>query len=196
MSLEYFIQNYGYIAIFIGTIFEGETILIMGGLAAHLGYMHLSVVLVAAFAGTLVGDQFFFFIGRYRGKIFIEKHDSFKPRLEKVNYLLNKYDFLFIIGFRFLYGLRTVCPFAVGMSKLPVERFMILNFIGASIWSIVIGLCGYLFGYTLENLIGDLKKYEIHIFVFVALTGTIVWFILYMVHNFKKKKRANGIKND
>lgn len=57
--METFVQTYGYWAILIGTFLEGETILVLGGLAAHMGYMDLNGVILAAFAGSLSGDQLF-----------------------------------------------------------------------------------------------------------------------------------------
>ena len=54
------IENYGYAAILVGTFLEGETILVLAGLAAQLGYLTLSGVILAAFLGSLSGDQLFF----------------------------------------------------------------------------------------------------------------------------------------
>ena len=68
MSIEILIQKFGYLAIFIGAFLEGETILIVGGFAAHRGYLLLPYVIFSAFLGTLFGDQLFFFIGRFKGK--------------------------------------------------------------------------------------------------------------------------------
>ena len=59
-TLEYLILTYGYAALLIGTFFEGETILIIGGLTAHLGYLQLPLVMVIAFIGSFSGDQVFF----------------------------------------------------------------------------------------------------------------------------------------
>lgn len=61
--METFLQTYGYWAILIGTFLEGETILVLGGLAAHMGYMDLTGVILTAFAGSLCGDQLFFLPG-------------------------------------------------------------------------------------------------------------------------------------
>ncbi|MBK5101143.1 MAG: hypothetical protein JJE15_09160 [Desulfobacteraceae bacterium] len=41
MTLESLIDTYGYLAILVGTFFEGETILILGGLAAYREYLGL-----------------------------------------------------------------------------------------------------------------------------------------------------------
>src|SRR5664279_3888402 len=61
--LDSFIRNYGYWALLVGTFLEGETILMLGGLSAQLGYLDLSLVIVVAFIGSFSGDQFYFIVG-------------------------------------------------------------------------------------------------------------------------------------
>src|SRR5688572_33421924 len=39
--LTQLLDHYGYLAVLVGTVLEGETILILGGFAAHQGYLHL-----------------------------------------------------------------------------------------------------------------------------------------------------------
>lgn len=54
------IEHFGYLAILVGTLLEGETFLILGGFAAHRGYLDLSLVILSAFLGTVLGDQLFY----------------------------------------------------------------------------------------------------------------------------------------
>lgn len=179
---------YGYAAVGVGTFLEGETILVLGGFAAHSGYLTLSGVILAAFIGSLFGDQLYYFIGRSKGKSLLEKRPRWQTKSEKVFSMLDKHQILLVLGFRFLYGLRTVAPFLIGASKIPPKRFLILNIIGAAIWAIAIGACGYLFGQTLEIVIDDVKHYEIIIFSVLGTFGIILW-IAHLI-----KKRGAGTK--
>jgi len=174
MSLEELISTYGYAAIAIGTFLEGETILVLGGLAAYRGYLELPWVLVSAFLGTLIGDQLYFYIGRAKGHSILEKRRNWKSKSEKVYSLLNKHQVLLIFGFRFLYGLRVVTPIVLGASRIAPLHFLILNILGAFTWTIVIGVMGYIFGHTLEVIIGDVKRYELWIFIGLASLGMII----------------------
>ena len=61
MSLEQFIENYGYLAVLIGTFLEGETIVILGGIAAKLGHLSVEGVALAAFIGTTTRRSNVFF---------------------------------------------------------------------------------------------------------------------------------------
>jgi len=60
------IDHYGYLAVFVGTILEGDTVLMLAGFAAHRGYLSLPLVLGAAALGGFLGDQFWYWLGRTR----------------------------------------------------------------------------------------------------------------------------------
>lgn len=175
MTAEHFINAYGYLAILFGTFFEGETILLLGGIAAKLGYLELPWVIVCGFAGSLFGDQLFFFIGRYRGQAFLEKRPAWQGRAAQVHRVMDRHRIAIILGFRFMYGLRTVTPFVLGMSRIPVAQFLLLNLISAALWAGVIGVLGYAFGHALELLLGDIRRYEMAIFAVGLIVGASIW---------------------
>jgi len=177
MPLEILIEKYGYLALLIGTFLEGETILILGGFAAHQGYLVLPYVIFSAFLGTLFGDQLFFFIGRFKGREFLDRRLKWRSRVEKAQRLLDRHHTLVIIGFRFIYGIRTVTPFVLGMSNVKTWRFVLLNILSAMVWAIGIGTAGYFFGVTIEALIEDIKHYEQIIIIAIAVIGIIIWSI-------------------
>jgi membrane protein DedA with SNARE-associated domain len=175
MSLYELVSTYGYLAIGIGTFLEGETILVLGGFAAHQGYLDLPWVLASAFLGTLLGDQLYYYIGRSKGQLLLKKRPKWQYKSKKVIALLQKHDALLIFGFRFLYGLRTVTPFVLGLSRISPVRFSIFNILGASTWAIGIGFMGYIFGHTFELLMGNVKRYELWILIGSGLLGSAVW---------------------
>jgi membrane protein DedA with SNARE-associated domain len=175
LDLALVIQAYGYPAVFVGTFLEGETILVLGGFAAHRGYLSLPAVIAAAFAGSLLGDQLFFFLGRFQGRRLLRRLPSWGPKIKRAHTFLETYPTLSILTFRFLYGLRTVIPFALGSSRVSALRFGILNVCGAGVWSVAIGLGGFYFGRALELLIADVERYELLAMGAVGLAGLSVW---------------------
>lgn len=124
MSLEEIISTYGYTAIVVGTFFEGETILVIGGFAAHRGYLELPWVIICAFLGTMLGDQLYFYAGRAKGQRALEKRQNWKAKVEEILLLMDKHQILLMLGFRFLYGLRTITPFVLGISRIAPFRFL------------------------------------------------------------------------
>jgi len=177
-GLEQLVQTYGYPALLIGTFLEGETILILAGFAAHRGYMTLTGVLICAFAGSLSGDQFWYFVGRTKGTSLIAKRPTWVARAERVHALLHRYQYPVMLGFRFLYGLRNITPFVIGASGFSPVRFAILNAIGAAVWAAVVACGGYFLGEVMETYIANFRKYEIRAGIAIAAVGAVVWVIV------------------
>jgi membrane protein DedA with SNARE-associated domain len=176
--LEYLVRTYGYWALLAGTFLEGETILIIGGLLAKLGLLKLSTVMVIAFIGSFSGDQVYFYIGRFKGRELLKKHHKWEKRVDKIHKILERYHDLIMLGFRFVYGMRIMTPFVLGMSKqIKAIRFSILNAMGAVLWSVAISAGGYFFGYALEGFIKDVKKYEIHAVLAIFVIGAALWIV-------------------
>jgi len=174
--LENFLDKYGYIAVLLGTIFEGETIMIMGGFLSHRGYLNLLPWLIlAGFAGNCIQNQLYFFLGRRYGTRTIEKHPEWKPRLKEMHSWLERYQSLIIVGLRFVPGFRTVGGIAVGMSEVALFQYTVLNAAGALLWAVVIGILGYLCGHVLELMLGELKHLEMPILIAIAALGGL-WF--------------------
>jgi membrane protein DedA with SNARE-associated domain len=190
--METYIQHYGYLAVLIGTFLEGETIVILAGFAAHRAYLSLPLVICAAFAGTLFGDQLFYYLGRKHSERVLNWQPSWKPRVEKTKRLVERHQILIILGFRFLYGLRTVTPFTLGITGVARRIFIPLNILGALIWAVAIGCAGYLFGQTLEAILGRMKHLELWIMLGIVLAGAAIW----AFHQWRARRKKNDDHKD
>ena len=67
MSVTELVSHYGYFAVAMGCLLEGETVLLTAGFAAHRGMLGLWPVLGIAFVASALGDQIFFQLGRHQG---------------------------------------------------------------------------------------------------------------------------------
>ena len=175
MSLQSIVEHYGYVAVFVGTFLEGETVLVLGGFLSKRGYLNLEWVIACAFIGTYAGDQLFYYIGRWRGGAILAKRPHWHLRSERVFALLKRHQILVILGFRFLYGLRTVTPFVIGMSGVHPLRYLVLNGLGAIIWAIAVGVLGYVLGQTVELFLQHVKRYEMLILGCIVLLAGGYW---------------------
>ncbi|MEJ2470214.1 MAG: DedA family protein [Desulfuromonadales bacterium] len=175
--MEALIGQFGYLAILVGTFLEGETVLALGGFAAHRGYLDLAKVIVCGFLGTFIGDQLFYQIGRRHSDARFFQKPGRQARVEKAQALIKKHRLLIILGFRFLYGMRTVTPFAIGIAGISPRLFIPLNLLGAVVWSLAVGWAGYFFGQALEGFFGELKRVEVWIMLAIAVTGGLIWWI-------------------
>jgi membrane protein DedA with SNARE-associated domain len=188
--MESLIVHYGYIAILIGTLLEGETILVLGGFAAHRGLLWLPGVMAAALVGSMFSDQLFFFLGRRRGWTWLANKPRWQPRAERVRRLLDRHSTALILTFRFLYGLRNITPFVLGMSSVSTPRFLALNAIGAALWSVAISLLGWSVGEAAERMIGHIKRYERSIGAAILAVGAVLW----LLHHLAVRRRARAAR--
>lgn len=187
-----FIETYGYWALLVGTFFEGETIMILSGFAAHQGHLNVYLVAIIGFTGTFCGDQLWYFIGRQWGTRLVERFPTWKAPTERAYRLLNRYDALFILSFRFIYGVRNVSPVVIGMAGVPVLRYFMLNFLAAAIWAASFALVGYLFGAVVQEFFHKHKRFELWVFAAIAGVGFLVW----VVHVVRRSLRARRKKRE
>jgi membrane protein DedA with SNARE-associated domain len=188
MSLEELVQQYGYLAILIGTFLEGETIVIIAGVAAHMGLLELQWVILSALTGSFTGDQLYYYIGRHWGPKIIARRLSWQEGAQKVYRLLHRHQYFLILTFRFYYGLRNVTPFAVGAAHIPRLRFFTLNLTGAIVWAITFAYTGYLFGHAVKLFIADYHRYALYV-IGGALLATIAWWIYKTIRDRRRTKQ-------
>lgn len=186
MDIPGLVDTYGYWAVAIGAFLEGETILALAGLAAYRGYLDFRwVVLIALIAGFL-GDQFYFFLGRYKGSAILARFPNWQERAHRFDAMLARWHAPLIICIRFMYGFRIVGPILLGMGRVPAWKFVLYNFIGAAIWAPLIAGLGYLFGSALEVILEDMKRYEL----WAALTIVAIGMAGVLVHLVRARRRA------
>lgn len=164
-----------YFILLLGACVEGETIVLSASFLAYTGFLSLPTVMLVAFCGTLFADQGLFFIGRHYGPALLERHPKLKEKSQRIFDLLHKHNVLFILSFRFIYGIRTASPLVIGTAGVPVRRFLILNLIAAVIWTVISCVGGYLLGYFFADDIQEMliKVKHMHKYLFLGLGGVI-----------------------
>ena len=172
MTLIEFVTTYGYLAVLLGTLLEGETVLLLAGFAAHQGHLSMYAVLLIAFMGGTLGDQAFFWAGRHWGGALLARFPSVRARSLRVGDLLRRWDAALVFAIRFMYGLRIAGPILMGALHFDRKRFACFNALGAAFWSVLIGGAGYMLGHSLQVMLGDLADYEGALWW--ALVGVIV----------------------
>jgi membrane protein DedA with SNARE-associated domain len=183
MSLEQWIvdfaNNYGpliYLVILVWTFLEGETVVLITGALISGGAVHLSVWLLALFAflGSFGGDQAWFYIGRTYGTPLLKRWPTMARKVEFAFTLLRRQENLFILSFRFIYGLRNISPFIIGMTGVSRTKFVTLNLIAAAVWANTFAWGGFTLGKVLETYLGESSQVVLAVIVAIVLCLTVV----------------------
>jgi membrane protein DedA with SNARE-associated domain len=151
------IARYGLAALFVGGGIEGETVVVVGGILAHRGLVSLPGAMAATAAGSFAADQIFFLIGRKASGWRLVQRLKRNPIYARALSLLERYPIGFIFAFRFIYGFRTISPFAIGTSGVSERLFLPCNAAAAIIWACTFTTLGYVFGKEVERFLG---RYE------------------------------------
>lgn len=185
------LREYGYVVLFAWSILEGELGLVMAGIMSHTGDMFLPFAIIVGAFGGFVGDQIYFYIGRYNKNYIHKKIRSQRTKFAFAHILLKKYGWPIIFVQRYMYGLRTVIPMAIGLTKYSARQFAIINFISAMLWASITIIPAYFYGNELLNLIKWIKE---HWYLAIPLIGFIVTAVIYNLNKFEKRlieKRLN-----
>ena len=174
--LREYLTIHGYWVLFLWTFLEGEAGLILAGFLAFQGYFTVPGVIVTAFAGAFCGDQFYFYLGRLKGKYLLSHFHVFAKKLRKGLKLIEKYGNLVAFSSRFTYGFRIFLPIILGMTPFSSWKFLLLNLASAFSWSVIFTLAGYLFGKSAYLFVGqDVKRYEHYLFAVLAGIIGFIW---------------------
>jgi membrane-associated protein len=136
-------------------IVPSETLAITGGVLAGSGDLNLALVIVAASAGAIVGDNISFFIGSWVGEKTLKRWfrtDKARGRLEWAERQLDERGGYLIVIARFIPGGRTAVTFASGyVPTMHWRRFIAFDVIAGVIWGCYTALLGYLGGRQFEE---------------------------------------------
>lgn len=188
MSIATFLAQFGYPALVVGLLLEGETVLVLAAFLAHRGYLNLPLVILIGCLVSFASDLFFFWLGRTRGSQFLEKWPAWRPHVERAKSLLGRNADLLSLSVRFMYGLRTVLPFVMGMARLDARKFALFNFIGSLLWALAFGLAGKLIGHLMAAIFEDVKEHELMIVLGIFLVG-----FAFMVYRWSTNRVDDGL---
>ncbi|WP_102959112.1 DedA family protein [Mangrovicella endophytica] len=172
------IGQFGPVIVLAGTFFEGEVFAIVGGFLAYRGAYPLETMMALAFIGSFFGDLAVFLFARFwSGHRWVSRWRQ-KPKFAKAIRLVERYQAFFVIVNRYIYGLRMPGLIALGLSRISIPRFVVLNFLGAGIWAGLFTTLGYVFGYSIGSVFAQLEAAErgIGITLGVVAVALTLWF--------------------
>jgi membrane protein DedA with SNARE-associated domain len=147
-----FIREWGYVVVFLGSMIEGESVILTASALAAYGHMSIYRVFLIAFITTVLADHGLFWIGYKTGTDWLTKRfPKINKTKDRVFNLLHRMDIFFIFVFRFVYGIRTVSPLIIGSAKIKPSRFAVYNTLSGLCWATI----SCFIGYTVADVVMD-----------------------------------------
>ncbi len=163
-DLAILLSTYGYWAVLafvglesVGVPLPGETMLIAAALYAGATHqLWLPLLLLAAAAGAILGDNLGYAIGTWGGYPLLVRYGRYlgldQRRVKLARYLFLKHGGKVVFFGRFVSILRTYAAFLAGTGRMPWRRFLVFNAAGGTVWTLIYGAGAYFLGREIESL--------------------------------------------
>ena len=187
-----FINQIGYIGIFIGMFLEStlipipsELIMIPAGIAAQQGSMNIYIIVLAGVLGNVLGAIFSYYLAASIGHpilLRIGKYFLVKPKtIIKIEEFFKNHGPISVFIGRLLPGFRHFISLPAGIAKMDIKTFSYYTTLGSSIWTSILAGLGYFIGENQEVIKDNLQG-----IVLVCVTicvGIVVVYIFFKKRN-------------
>lgn len=185
-TLTGFLDEWGYIAVFVFVAIEaagipipGETMLITASVYASTGHLEIQYVIAAAAAGAIVGDNFGYLAGRKGGRPLVLRYGRYirvnESRLHRAEaYFARHGDKTVFLG-RFVALLRVWAAFLAGLNDMPWPKFLFYNAAGGICWATLYGVLAYVFGSAVIERLAEVIGIGGLVVALVVILGALVF---------------------
>lgn len=167
------IKKYGYLAILLGTLVEGEVFLAVGGFLARKNLLNMWLVIALAVIGSFGGHFFFYLLGKWRGPSLVGRFNRLRNGYPRAQALAQRFGPACIFVVQYLYGLRLITSLTLGTLGITARVFISWQLFSIGCWALGIALAGYLFGAAIEYSITRLEV----LFTLLLLVAVIIFLI-------------------
>ena len=179
-SIVVFVNQIGYLGIFIGMFLEStiipipsEIIMIPAGIASAKGTMNIYIVTLVGTVGNIAGAVFSYYLALTLGRkiiLKIGKYFFIKPEtIVKIEVFFKKYGTISVFIGRLLPGFRHFISLPAGLAKLDFKLFLFYTSLGAIIWTSILSFSGYIIGENQELIIKYIKELSVGLVIFILL---------------------------
>jgi len=148
------LSSYGYLILAYYSLGGGMLALIGAGILSSMGKMDITTSIAIATVANILGDNLLFYLAR-TNKDAVKKHlTKHKRKIAWTNLLMRRYGWLAVFLQKYIYGVKTLVPIVMGLTKYDLKKFTILNIPASIVWGLVVGLVSYFFSTAIRDWIG------------------------------------------
>ncbi len=158
--------------LFLGALIPGTLVMLLAGLAANDGLISFWPAVLLGIVGAIIGDTISYGMGRY-GWRWLGPESRLVRYAEDMREPLLGHSVWLVLSYHFAGYSRLVGPAAAGFLRMPLQRWMLLDYIGVSIWVFAYMSAGYLMGaifnLTLDDSTRNDRIFEAILFAFFII---------------------------
>lgn len=180
------IKHHGYLVISlvvfaeaIGVPVPGAVALVAGGAAVAMGALYGPVAAFYAVVAMLMADSLLYFLGSYTGWSILKflcriSTDPETCVLSAAESFYKRGRPTLLVG-KFIPGVSTLAAPLAGSMKMPFPQFLVLDFLGASLYALSYGAVGFIFRDFVAKIISGFRSagHAVEIVIIVAVIAFI-----------------------
>jgi membrane protein DedA with SNARE-associated domain len=146
--LEEIIGNlalYGYVILAFYSFGGGMVALAGAGILSATGRMDISLSILVATVSNFAGDSVLFYLAQSNKKEVLGYMRKHRRKIAYTNLLMRRYGWLAVFIQKYIYGVKTLVPIVMGLTRYRFGRFVVLNFFASIVWGLAVGLGSYYF---------------------------------------------------
>ena len=170
--MEELIKDWGYIVLFLYSFGGGFLALAVAGVFSYAGDLNIYITLIVAGSANFIGDQFLFLLARNnkaQAKKMMKKHQR---KIALAHLMMRKYGVIVIFLQKYIYGIKTLIPLTMGLTKYDAKKFIFFNIFATILWTLVIGIASYMLGELVYTYTEQFKTYGIIFVLFLLVILT------------------------
>jgi len=191
------VESLGYPGLFLLIVLESTmvpipSLLVMpfAGYLASQGIFSLPVILVINSTAALTGSLLSYVVGATGGKPLLVKYGKWvfvrEKDLERAELYFARHGGATVLIARFLPVVRHLISVPAGIARMPLPKFLLQTFLGATIWGGGLMVVGYVLGSQWEEVAAKAKRVDL------VIAGLIVLAILALAIRFVIRRRREA----
>jgi len=172
------LETWGYFAVAFFSFGGSLFIVAAAGVFSFMGHMDFAVAMMVAMVANFMGDNFLFYLGKYHKKDIRPYYAKHKRKIALATLIMRKYGVWAIFIQKFLYGVKTLVPLSMALSKYDFKKFIFFNIFATVLFVLTIGCSAY---FASESIIAFFSVVQarpwIAPLVLFAIVG-LLWFTM------------------
>ncbi len=177
-------EEIGYFALFLYSLGGGYVGIVTAGIMSYAGSLDITLSIIIATAGNFIGDTLLFYMMRYNKTEMMDYLRKHRRKLALAHIMIKRYGDKIVFIQKYIYGVKTLVPMAIGLTKYPFDRFTLYNAIASMIWGVTVGLAAFYLGAVLMPVIAYFSD---HFYLAVMIVFTMLGGLYYYMHRVTAK---------
>ena len=180
------LETWGYLAVAFFSFGGSLFIVAAAGVFSFMGHMDLTTALVIAIVANFMGDNFLFYLGKYHKNDIKPYYAKHKRKIALATLIMRKYGVVAIFIQKFLYGVKTIVPISMALSKFDFKKFIFFNIFASIVFILTIGLSAY---FASESIIAFFSVIQERPYLAPLGMFTILGSAWYLMSRMTRKKK-------